>query len=49
MFDGYHGHRTKDEAHGRRAGHNIGATVFVSAEMNLITSIKVFLADAKSK
>lgn len=27
VFDGYHGCSTKDKAHGRRAGHDIGATV----------------------
>jgi hypothetical protein len=49
VFDGYHGHSTKDEAHGRRAGHDIGATVSVSAEMHLSMSKKAFLANDKNK
>ena len=49
VFDGYHGSSTKDEAHRRRIGNAIGATVSVSAEMRLTMSKKAFLANASNK
>lgn len=49
VFDGYHGSSTKDEAHRRRTGHDIGAKVLVSAEMQLTMSKKAFLANESNK
>jgi len=33
LFDGYHGLTTKDEAHRRRMGNNVGASALVSPEI----------------
>lgn len=49
VFDGYHGSTTKDEAHRRRTGSHIGASVSVSAEMHLTMSKKAFLANTANK
>ena len=49
VFDGYHGPSTKDEAHRRRKGNDVGASVSVSAEMRLTMSKKAFLANESNK
>ena len=49
VFDGYRGSNTKDEAHRRRTGNDIGATVLVSAEMYLTMSKKALLANTFNK
>jgi len=49
VFDGYHGASTKDEAHRRRIGPDVGAAVSVSADMSLTMSKKAFLANTSNK
>ena len=49
MFDGYHGSSTKDEAHRRRIGTDVGATVLVSPQMHVTMTKKRFLANASNK
>lgn len=49
VFDGYHGPSTKDEAHRRRTGADVGAQVLVSAEMRLTMGKKPFLCNDSNK
>ena len=49
VFDGYHGPSTKDEAHRKRKGNNVGASVSVSLEMRLTMSKKTFLSNKRNK
>ncbi|KAG0713878.1 hypothetical protein GWK47_015218 [Chionoecetes opilio] len=49
VFDGYHGSSTKDEAHRRRMGNDIGATVLVSPEVHVTMTKKSFLANPSNK
>ena len=49
VFDGYHGSSTKDEAHRRRTGNEVGASVAVSREMHLTMSKEAFLANSSNK
>lgn len=49
VFDGYHGSSTKDEAHCRRMGNDIGATVLVSPEVHVTMTKKSFLANPSNK
>ena len=49
VFDGYHGSSTKDEAHRRRKGNEVGATIAISPEMRLTMSKKAFLGNEENK
>ena len=49
VFDGYHGPSTKDEAHRKRRGNDVGASVSVSSEMRLTMSKKAFLSNERNK
>ena len=49
IFDGYHGPSTKDEAHRRRTGTEVGACVSVSGEMRLTMTNKAFLGNGANK
>ena len=49
VFDGYHGATTKDEAHRRRTGTEVGASVSVSLDMRLTMTKKAFLANGSNK
>ena len=49
VFDGYHGPSTEDEAHRKRTGNDVGASVSVSSEMRLTMSKKTFLSIEKNK
>lgn len=49
VFDGAHGPSTKDEAHRKRTGNDVGASVSVSSEMRLTMSKKAFLSNERNK
>ena len=49
VFDGYHGPSTEDEAHRKRTGNDVGASVSVSSEMRLTMSKKTFLSNERNK
>ena len=48
VFHGYHGSSTKDEAHRRRKGDDMEASMSVSADMRLSMNKKAFLATSNS-
>lgn len=49
ILDGYHGPSTKDEAHCRRTGSEVGACGSVSGEMRLTTTKNAFLGNSANK
>lgn len=49
VFDGYRGPSTKDEAHRKRSGVDVGASVAVSDEMRLSMKKKAFLGNGSNK
>ena len=49
VFDGYHGPSTKDEAHRKRTGNDVGTSVSVSSGMRLTMSKKEFLSYERNK
>ena len=49
IFDGYHRPSTKDEAHRRRTGTEVGACVSVSGEVRLTMTKKAFLGNSANK
>ena len=49
VFDGYHGPSTEDEAHRKRTGNDVGASVSVTLEMRLTMSKKKFLSSERNK
>ena len=49
LLHGYHGPSTKDEAHRKRTGNDVGASVSVSSEMRLTMNKKAFLSNERNK